>query len=70
MAKVSTAYFSAHYSIVQVSIFYDPMIAKLVVWDKDRFAALRRLKLALEQYRVSIEAPATAHDQSYIADLF
>ncbi len=30
-----------------VSIFYDPMIAKLIVWDHDRPAALRRLTDAL-----------------------
>lgn len=30
-----------------VSIFYDPMIAKLIVWDRDRPAALERLREAL-----------------------
>jgi 3-methylcrotonyl-CoA carboxylase alpha subunit len=30
-----------------VSIFYDPMIAKLIVWDRDRPAALLRLREAL-----------------------
>ena len=30
-----------------VSVHYDPMIAKLVVWDADRGAALRRLHAAL-----------------------
>jgi len=30
-----------------VSIFYDPMIAKLIVWDADRPAALARLRDAL-----------------------
>jgi acetyl/propionyl-CoA carboxylase alpha subunit len=37
----------------EVSVFYDPMIAKLVVWDKDRTSALRRMNVALEQYKVS-----------------
>ncbi|MBQ0758880.1 MAG: acetyl/propionyl/methylcrotonyl-CoA carboxylase subunit alpha [Zhongshania sp.] len=37
----------------EVSVFYDPMIAKLIVWDKDRSAALRRLSSALKQYRIS-----------------
>ncbi|KAL6041677.1 Methylcrotonoyl-CoA carboxylase subunit alpha, mitochondrial [Balamuthia mandrillaris] len=36
----------------EVSVYYDPMIAKLVVWDRDRNAALRRLKLALEDYQI------------------
>ncbi len=35
-----------------VSIHYDPMIAKLIVWDKDRMAAVRRLKGALAEYQV------------------
>jgi 3-methylcrotonyl-CoA carboxylase alpha subunit len=32
-----------------VSIFYDPMIAKLIVWDKDRPRALAQLQNALSQ---------------------
>jgi 3-methylcrotonyl-CoA carboxylase alpha subunit len=35
-----------------VSIHYDPMIAKLIVWDSSREAALRRLKVALAEYQV------------------
>jgi len=36
-----------------VSVYYDPMIAKLVVWDSlDRESALRRLRVALEQFHV------------------
>lgn len=37
----------------QVSPFYDPMIAKLIVWDKDRRRALSRLAHALTEYRIS-----------------
>ena len=36
-----------------VSIFYDPMIAKLIVWDEDRDKALNRLSKALKEYRIS-----------------
>jgi len=36
-----------------ISIHYDPMIAKLVVWDEDRDAALRRLCSALADYQVA-----------------
>jgi len=36
-----------------VSMFYDPMIAKLIVWDEDRDAALRRLRRALADYHVA-----------------
>jgi 3-methylcrotonyl-CoA carboxylase alpha subunit len=36
-----------------VGIHYDPMIAKLVVWDRDRDNALRRLRSALIQFQVT-----------------
>jgi 3-methylcrotonyl-CoA carboxylase alpha subunit len=35
-----------------VTIHYDPMIAKLVVWDTDRAGAVRRLRTALAEYQV------------------
>ena len=37
----------------EVSVFYDPMIAKLVTWDEDRERALARLARALSEYRIS-----------------
>ncbi|RUO50996.1 3-methylcrotonyl-CoA carboxylase [Pseudidiomarina aquimaris] len=37
----------------EVSAFYDPMIAKLVVWGEDRTIALRRLLQALDDYRIA-----------------
>jgi 3-methylcrotonyl-CoA carboxylase alpha subunit len=36
-----------------IAIDYDPMIAKLVVWDSDRAAALRRLRDALAATRIA-----------------
>ncbi|TCS36495.1 3-methylcrotonoyl-CoA carboxylase alpha subunit [Paucimonas lemoignei] len=36
----------------EITPFYDPMIAKLIVWDLDRERALARLRKALTQYRV------------------
>ncbi len=36
----------------EVSIHYDPMIAKLVVWDSDRSSAVRRLRQALSEFQV------------------
>ncbi|EMD31129.1 hypothetical protein CERSUDRAFT_89453 [Gelatoporia subvermispora B] len=36
----------------QIGVFYDPMIAKLVVHGRDRTEALRMLRLALEEYKV------------------
>ncbi|WP_343584918.1 acetyl/propionyl/methylcrotonyl-CoA carboxylase subunit alpha [Herbaspirillum sp.] len=35
-----------------ISPFYDPMIAKLIVWGVDREAALRNMSRALAQYQV------------------
>jgi 3-methylcrotonyl-CoA carboxylase alpha subunit len=36
----------------EISQFYDPMLAKLIVWGEDRAAALRRLGRALGEYQV------------------
>ena len=35
-----------------ISPYYDPMIAKLIVWDEDRAKALRRLRNALEEFEI------------------
>lgn len=37
----------------EISSFYDPMIAKLIVWDTDRQRALLKLQRALRQYRLT-----------------
>jgi 3-methylcrotonyl-CoA carboxylase alpha subunit len=37
----------------EISQYYDPMIAKLVVWGEDRKGALRRLRRALASYHVA-----------------
>ncbi len=36
-----------------ITVHYDPMIAKLIVWDRDRTAAALRLHAALMQYQVA-----------------
>ena len=36
----------------EVSVYYDPMIAKLIVWDESRERALQRLGTALAEYRI------------------
>lgn len=36
----------------EVSIYYDPMIAKLVVWDENRDKALLRLESCLQHYAI------------------
>ncbi len=35
-----------------ISVHYDPMIAKLIVWDRDRAAAVQRMRGALAAYEV------------------
>jgi 3-methylcrotonyl-CoA carboxylase alpha subunit len=35
-----------------ISPFYDPMIAKLIVWGADRKQALARMAQALAQYQI------------------
>ncbi|GEO81587.1 acetyl/propionyl/methylcrotonyl-CoA carboxylase subunit alpha [Pararhodospirillum oryzae] len=37
----------------RVSVHYDPLLAKLIVWDVDRDAALRRLRGALTEVQVA-----------------
>ena len=37
----------------EIPIFYDPMIAKLVVWGSDRTEAINRTRRALQEYRVA-----------------
>lgn len=60
----------------EVTIHYDPMIAKLVVWDRDRPSALRRLLTALERFEVAgvitnvdFLAAVAAHPAFAAADL-
>ena len=36
----------------EVSIYYDPMLAKLVAWGPDRNSSLHRLEVALSQFQV------------------
>src|SRR3989441_11703269 len=40
-----------------ITAYYDPMIAKLIAWDRDRSAALERLRGALGEFEVA--GPAT-----------
>lgn len=50
---LSVTELSSYISGDEVSVHYDPMIAKLVVWAEDREAALRKLRYSLHQYNVS-----------------
>ena len=37
----------------EISVFYDPLISKLVVWGKDRHEAITRMKRALQEYHIT-----------------
>ena len=59
LVHLTTPHASAHVRIDTgveegdtITPFYDPMIAKLIVHDSDRPAALRRMRDALAQYRI------------------
>ncbi len=41
---------SGVYSRGEVPVYYDPMVAKLIVWDVDRENAIARMKRALKEY--------------------
>ena len=38
---------------MEIPIYYDPMIAKLVVWGKTREEAIKRTLVAIDQYQIS-----------------
>jgi acetyl-CoA carboxylase biotin carboxylase subunit len=40
------------YEGAEVSIYYDPMIAKLIVWGENRVEAILRMRRALREYEV------------------
>ena len=43
---------SGIYAGFEVSLYYDPLLAKLVVWGETRAEAILRMRRALEEYRV------------------
>jgi len=55
-APLETAHVRVDSGVIQgdeISVFYDPMITKLVVWDIDRERALQRLTQALSEYNIA-----------------
>jgi acetyl-CoA carboxylase biotin carboxylase subunit len=38
---------------LEISLYYDPLIAKLLTWGNDRKEAIERMKRALSEYRIS-----------------
>jgi acetyl-CoA carboxylase biotin carboxylase subunit len=43
---------SGLYAGLQVPLFYDPLLSKLIVWGSDRAQAIARLRRALDEYRI------------------
>ena len=43
---------SSLYGGMEVSLHYDPMVAKLIVWGETREEAILRMRRALEEYRI------------------
>ena len=52
MMSLQWLYFTVFFTGDEVSVHYDPMIAKLVVWSENREQALSLLKDSLQQYNV------------------
>ena len=44
---------SAVYPGCEISPFYDSMVAKVIVWGKDRDEAIARMKRALDEFVIS-----------------
>jgi len=43
---------SGIFSGIEISMYYDPILAKLIVWGENRHDAIQRMKMALENYIV------------------
>ena len=43
---------SGLYTGLQVPLFYDPLLAKLIVWGRDRTQAIARMRRALAEYEI------------------
>ncbi len=55
---------SGIYEGFEVSLFYDPMIAKLICWGETRAEALLRMRRALNEYRIGgIKTSIPFHQQ-------
>src|SRR5690606_25446053 len=38
---------------MEIPVYYDPMISKLVVWGKDRKEAIARMDRAIDEYQIT-----------------
>jgi acetyl-CoA carboxylase biotin carboxylase subunit len=59
---------SGVYGGANVSLFYDPMVAKLIVWGVDRNQAIQRTQRALLEFRIRGIATNTAFFRQLLAD--
>ncbi|MFN2115977.1 MAG: acetyl-CoA carboxylase biotin carboxylase subunit [Anaerolineae bacterium] len=62
---------SSLYVGADVSLFYDPLLAKLIVWGESRPAAILRMRRALREYRiVGVKTTIPLHQQIMDATQF
>jgi len=62
---------SGIYEGFEVSLYYDPLIAKLAVWGETRAEALLRMRRALEEYRiVGLKTNIPFHQQLLNSTMF
>ncbi|GCF09301.1 acetyl-CoA carboxylase biotin carboxylase subunit [Dictyobacter arantiisoli] len=43
---------SSLYAGLQIPLYYDPLLSKLIVWGRDRTQAIARLRRAVEEYQI------------------
>jgi acetyl-CoA carboxylase biotin carboxylase subunit len=62
---------SALYAGFQVSMYYDPLVAKVTAWGRDRDEAIRRMRRALTEFKiVGVETNIPFHTQVMASDAF
>ncbi len=62
---------SAIYDGYEVSLFYDPMLAKLIAWGIDREEAISRMQRALKEYQIfGIRTIIPFHEQLLASEPF
>src|SRR5690606_35543463 len=44
---------NAYEAGMEISVYYDPMIAKLIVWGNNRAEAIQRMKRAITEYQIT-----------------
>jgi acetyl/propionyl-CoA carboxylase alpha subunit len=56
------------YEGAEVSLYYDPMIAKLATWGRDRNEAIARMRRALNEFRIAGELTTNLAFHCWIVD--